>query len=109
VGTALNPETGIFVAPTPGKYYFTNSGISDSGSTARVVLQMMKTRTAEWIQVGEGFGDFTFKIFSIHATLQLVKGDQVRLYLSYGTIYENTQYLYTNYVGWQIEDTDLTD
>jgi hypothetical protein len=109
VGTALNPETGIFVAPTPGKYYFTNSGISDSGVRVRVLLQTAKTGTTDWILVGEGFGDFTFKISSIHATLQLVKGDQVRLYLTYGTIYENTQYLYTNYVGWQIEDTDLTD
>jgi hypothetical protein len=109
VGTTLNPETGIFVAPTPGKYYFTYSGISDNGVIARVLLQTAKTGTTDWILVGEGFGDTTFKNFSIHATLQLVKGDQVRLYLTYGTIYENTQYLYTNCVGWQIEDTDLTD
>jgi hypothetical protein len=109
VGTALNPETGIFVAPTPGKYYFTYSGISDSGVRVRVLLQMMKTGTTDWIRVAEAYGDTTFKTFSMHATLELVKGDQVRLYLTYGTIYENTQYLYTNYVGWQIEDTDLTD
>ncbi|XP_046448162.1 complement C1q-like protein 3 [Daphnia pulex] len=108
VGTALNPATGIFVAPTPGKYYFAFSGISDSGVKARVLLQMMKTGTADWILVGEGYGDTTFKTFSMHATLELVKGDQVRLYLSEGRIHDNVLHNYFNYVGWLVEENELT-
>jgi hypothetical protein len=108
VGTALNRNTGIFLAPTPGKYYFTYSGISDSGVRVRVLLQMMKTGTTDWILVGEGFGDNTYKTFSMHATLELVKGDQVRLYLSEGRIHEAVSTYYFNYVGWLVEENELT-
>jgi hypothetical protein len=108
VGTALNPATGIFVAPTPGKYYFGISGLSDRDVTARVVLQMMKTGTTDWTLVGEGYGDTTFKTFTIHATLELVKDDQVRLYLSEGRIHEANLRYYLNYVGWLLEENELT-
>jgi hypothetical protein len=107
VGTALNPVTGIFVAPTPGKYYFAFSGMSDFSVPVRVVLQM-KTGTTDWTLVGEGYGDTTFKTFSMHATLELVKGDQVRLFLLEGGIHENVLHNYFNYVGWLVEENELT-
>jgi hypothetical protein len=83
------------------------SGISGSTGALRVDLQL-KTGTANWALVGEANSNGGFQTCSLHSTLDLLKGDQVRLYLTSGTIYENTQYLYTNYVGWLIEDTDLT-
>jgi hypothetical protein len=107
VGNAFTASTGIFVAPTPGRYYFAYSGISGSTGALRVDLQL-KTGTANWALVGEANSNGGFQTCSLHSTLDLLKGDQVRLYLTSGTIYENTQYLYTNYVGWLIEDTDLT-
>jgi hypothetical protein len=108
VGTALNPATGIFIAPTPGKYYFAFSGMSDDRAIAIVDLEMMKTGTTDWIQVGEGFGDTTYKTFSVHATLQLVKGDQVRVYLLQGRIHEARLRYFFNYVGWLLEENELT-
>jgi hypothetical protein len=72
------------------------------------MLQMMKTGTTDWTLVGEGYGDTTFKTFSMHATLQLVKGDQVRLFLLEGGIHENVLHNYFNYVGWLVEENELT-
>ena len=103
LGNALNPETGVFVAPTPGKYYFAYSGISDNGVDVRVLLQV-KTVTGDWAGIGEGYGDLSYKTFSFHGTLQLLKDDQVRLFLTEGRIHESDTHIYTNYVGWLIEE-----
>jgi hypothetical protein len=108
VGTALDPATGIFVAPTSGKYYFAYSGLSDIGTRARVRMQMANAGTTTWTLVGEGYGDTTFKTFSMHATLELVKGDQVRLSLTEGRISDSVTRNHFNYVGWLLEENELT-
>jgi hypothetical protein len=108
LGTTLNPATGIFVAPTPGKYYFAYSGLSDNGVKTRVVMQTAKTGTSDWTLVGEACGDPTFKTFSMHATLELVKGDQIRLSLTEGRINDAVIRNHFNYVGWLLEENELT-
>ncbi|XP_046640766.1 uncharacterized protein LOC124326145 isoform X3 [Daphnia pulicaria] len=105
-GKALDPS-GVFVAPAPGKYFFGFSGLSDNGALARVVLEV-KNATVDWSRVGEGYGDNKFKTFAFHATLELLKGDQVRLVLTEGAIHDSDLHFYTNFFGVFIAQNELT-
>ncbi len=108
IGNAFG-TSGVFVAPAPGEYFFAFSGISDKVKViaARVVLEV-KTATVDWSRVGEGYGDTTFNTFAFHATLRLLKDDQVRLTLTEGAIHDSNLHLYTNFVGFLIGQNELT-
>ena len=97
VGNAMNPSTGIFTAPRPGKYFFTYSGISNSGSTD-VELQL------NGVLIGTGHSTGIFDTFSHHATLQLSKGDQIRLFLKSGSVFGVSNRLFSTFVGMLIEE-----
>ena len=106
VGNAYS-ATGIFVAPTAGNYYFAFSGISDNNAIARVVLQV-KSGTGAWTSVGETYGHTNLQTFSLQSSLQLLKDDQVRLYLKEGKIHDSNLHYYTNFDGWLIQEKELT-
>jgi hypothetical protein len=106
VGNAYS-ATGIFVVPTAGNYYFAFSGISANNAIARVLLQV-KSGTGAWTSVGETYGHTNLQTFTLQSTLQLLKDDQVRLYLSEGRIHDNSMRFYTNFDGWLIEEKELT-
>lgn len=106
VGNAFDPS-GVFVAPASGEYYFAFSGISGNTTLARVVLEV-KTATVDWSRVGEGYGDQRFNTFAYHATLELLKGDQVRLFLTQGAIHDSDRHFYTNFAGFLISQNELT-
>jgi hypothetical protein len=89
---------GVFVAPISGKYFFSYSGISESGRTVRVEMQV-KTDKADWTRVGQAYGTSGYETFSLQATLELAKGNQIRLMLLEGQIFDNGQTLHTNFVG----------
>jgi hypothetical protein len=103
VGNAMS-ASGLFVAPKSGKYFFTYSGISEGGSHARVELQM-KTDTADWTRVGQAFANTGHQTFSLQATLDLAKGNQIRLFLVNGQIHDNDN-RYTSFVG-QLLDEEI--
>ncbi|EFX75552.1 hypothetical protein DAPPUDRAFT_107776 [Daphnia pulex] len=100
-GNAMN-TSGIFVAPTPDKYFFSYSGLSYFGVLARVVLQV-NTATANWVRIGQVFGNVGAQTFSLKANLELAKGDQIRLLLLEGGILDDENH-YTNFVGQREED-----
>lgn len=106
VGNAFD-LSGVFVAPASGEYYFAFSGISDNSNIARVVLEV-KTATVDWSRVGEGYGEFKFKTFAFHATLELLEDDQVRLVLTEGAIHDSDLHFYTNFAGFLISQNELT-
>ena len=94
--------SGIFVAPESGKYFFTCSGLSNVNSNVRVEMQV-KTDTVDWSRVTQGHGSGGYQTFSLQATLELAKGNQIRLLLGEGAAHD-TQFRYTNFVGQLIEE-----
>jgi hypothetical protein len=97
VGNAMNPSTGIFTAPRPGKYFFTYSGISNINDWSHIVLQL------NGVLLGTAHSVSNTDTFSHHATLQLSQGDQIRLFLTHGSVYGDGN-LFTSFVGILIEE-----
>jgi hypothetical protein len=96
VGNAMNPSTGIFTAPRPGKYFFTYSGISN-GADSHIELHL------NGVLLGTAFSMSQADTFSHHATLQLSQGDQIRLFLTKGAVYGDGR-IFTSFVGILIEE-----
>jgi hypothetical protein len=62
-----------------------------------VELQL-KTDTADRTKVGHAYGGTGHQTFSLQATLELAKGNQIRLMLLEGQMPDNESH-YTNFVG----------
>ena len=101
VGNALNPSTGVFVAPKPGKYYFAFSGLSWE-TYVKVQLQM-KIGSADWTKIGETHAT-PWNTMALHSTLQLAKGDQIRLIHIHGIIHDADGNNFSNFVGLLLEE-----
>ncbi len=101
LGNAMN-TSGIFVAPKPGKYLFAYSGISMHNANARVELQV-KTDTKDWSRVGQAWGEHHAQTFSLQTTLELAKGNQIRLMLLEGAILDDASH-FTNFIGQLLEE-----
>jgi hypothetical protein len=96
VGNAMNPSTGIFTAPRPGKYFFTYSGISNA-DYSHIELHL------NGVLMGTAYSGSYTATFSHHATLQLSQGDQIRLFLTLGAVYGDGR-LFNSFVGILIEE-----
>lgn len=99
VGNAMNAATGTFVAPRSGKYFFAASGLTNS-DTAHLHVQLQLNGAS----IGRGSGVKIYDTFSIQSTLQLSKGDQIRLFLQDGTIHDNNEH-HTHFVGFLLEES----
>ena len=91
---------GVFVAPTPGKYFFAYSGLCWNNE-AKTQLHT-KTTTPNWSKIGDALCT-SYNTLSIQSTLQLAKGDQVRIFLLQGKTHDDGNN-FTNYVGWLLEE-----
>ena len=97
VGNAMS-TTGVFTAPRTGKYFFTYSGTSSGNNMIRVDLQL------NGVIIERGIAMTTHDTFTNQATLQLSKGDQIRLFLNSGSIYDTSGEHFTNFVGFLLEE-----
>jgi hypothetical protein len=64
----------------------------------------VKTDKADWTRVGQAYGTSGYETFSLQATLELAKGNQIRLMLLEGQIFDNGQTLHTNFVGYLLNE-----
>ena len=96
--------SGLFVAPKTGKFFFILSGISDVNAAVRVEIQI-KTDTVDWTRVtqGNGISPGGYQGYAIEATMELAKGNQIRILLVEGASHDNI-FRYTNLVGQLIEE-----
>ena len=68
----------------------------------------MKNATSDWIKIGQAYGQPTFETLTIQSTLQLVKGDQIRLLNRDGSgLHDQNDVaagLWTHFVGFLLEE-----
>ncbi len=106
MGNAIN-SSGVFVAPRPGTYFFSFSALSNANFAGRVDLQM-KNAAADWFKIAQGFGNSAVETLTIQSTLQLTKGDQIRLVLREGQIADIVDVAmhgpWTHFVGLLLEE-----
>ncbi len=95
----MNIATGTFVAPRAGKYFFAFSGLNNGGNTnTDIQLQL------NGVAVGRCATSGLYVTFSLQSVLQLRSGDQIRLFLQYGTIHDNDNHA-THFVGFLLEES----
>jgi hypothetical protein len=93
VGNAMS-LFGIFGAPEFGRYFFSFSVISEGNKVARVELKV-KTETVDWSRIGDAWSALGHQTFSLQSTLDLAKGNQIRLLLLEGAIHdEKTEFIH---------------
>ena len=104
VGNAMNAKTGIFMAPKPGIYFFSFSGIGAFDSYICPQLYLNNNLIAS------GYGDSRtgkhYSTFTVQSTLQLNARDQVSLKLNSGSdgdLIDNGSH-YTHFTGWLLQE-----
>ncbi len=95
----MDIATGTFVAPRAGKYFFALSGVSNTANIPSCVQLQLNG-----VSVGRGVSHDLYLTFSLQSVLQLRTGDQIRLFLTDGTIYDDTNAHDTHFVGFLIEE-----
>ena len=101
VGNAMNAATGIFMAPRPGIYFFSFSGIDSQDGYICPQLYLNDNRIAS------GYGDTVhYSTFTVQSTLQLNARDQISLKLnsvSSGNLNDDGSH-YNHFTGWLLQE-----
>ena len=102
IGSALDLKTGVFTAPVPGVYFFSFDARSNSGD-CRVSLQK------NGMNVGQShdYDGHSSQQLHLASILQLDAGDEIRVHLHSGQIYEDGNGHYTHFTGMLLSDDDF--
>ena len=93
----MNLATGVFIAPRPGRYFFSFSGLSKIENTPVYIY-------LNGVRFGASYGVFSTETYSLQSTLSLQMGDQITLMLAVRATYENAQLLFTHFTGILLEE-----
>ena len=104
----MNLRSGIFIAPRPGTYFFSFSGLGINGDL------YVRLYVNEY-HIGSGHSDTNWDTFSLQSTLHLNRGDTVSVRISEGgELYDrpntdtNTFQRFTHFTGFFLQE-DLTE
>lgn len=95
-GGAMNLESGIFIAPKNGSYYFSLSGIKDNSLHDVSINLRLNGKNIGRAACGSMYSYWC--TFSLQSTLKLNKGDMIDLYLITGTFFDDSDH-WTHFVG----------
>jgi len=101
----MNLATGVFTVPVNGIYHFELSGLKTYGDVSFLYLQLQVNGAS----IGASFSphldnsDQFISLSGISASLRLKTGDQVRLFKTGGTLFDDGNH-YTQFTGWLVEE-----
>jgi len=102
VGDAMNPATGVFTGPVSGIYHFESFGMRDPITPVWLHIQLQVNGVGISSSLAQDNSDQFRSLSGISASLRLKTGDQVRLFKTSGTLYDDGSH-YTQFTGWQVE------
>jgi len=105
VGEAMNPATGVFIAPVDGVYHFEFFGLSkpiDPPASMYISLKVNGMEISSSYALDNS--NISRSISGISASLRLKTGDQVTLFKTTGILLDNSSQHYTHFTGWLVEE-----
>jgi C1q domain len=99
----MNITSGIFTAPKSGIYSFSFTGLKDWQANPLSVLLYHNTN---WITTAYGAGAAGYLTADLSSILSLKFGDQIRLVLGYGQLFDGDAH-YTNFIGMLLQEEML--
>lgn len=97
IGMAMNLTTGVFTAPTSGRYQFIFTGRSVNPGENYVTIRLNK------MEVGMGFTFSAQSSMPFVTTMYLEKDDTVDTFMSSGSLFDNGVN-FTRFIGILLEE-----
>ncbi len=95
----MDLATGVFTAPRPGTYFFSFSGIGNSGSWLHVGIYLNGNL------IGKGYENNDYDTYSMQSTLRLNAGDRISLQIPVGNgqVHDDGNH-FTHFNGWLLQE-----